>query len=138
MEKDLRKEKTGFKASLTVEMSIILPMVIFIIFLLIHTAFYYHDKAVITGAVSETVNKCVEAVRDNNENKINPEMLLRKRVNGRLIMLEVKDLNIDMSDKRIVAELKAAKWKFRTKIHMEAAVTYPEEKLRSKQKREEN
>ena len=42
------------KGSMTVEMSFLMPMIMFLIMGCILTVFYYHDKNVLSGAAYET------------------------------------------------------------------------------------
>ena len=58
------KSRGCLKGSLTVEMSFLMPMILFLIMGCILAAFYYHDKLILTGAAYETaVAGSTEAVR---------------------------------------------------------------------------
>ena len=46
--------KRELKGSAVVEMSYIIPMILFLFVMIIHAVFYYHDKAVLNGAAGET------------------------------------------------------------------------------------
>ena len=48
------KSRGCLKGSLTVEMSFLMPMILFLIMGCILAAFYYHDKLILTGAAYET------------------------------------------------------------------------------------
>ena len=47
-------KKFHVQGSMTVEMSFLMPMVLFLIMGCILTAFYYHDKNILSGAAYET------------------------------------------------------------------------------------
>ena len=126
------------KGSITVEMSYILPIAVFLIFLLIHTAFFYHDKAVLCGAAAETVEQAVEYARVDR-NDVSLESFFRGRISNKLIFLDLQSVNVSVSGSKINVVIKAGKWKFSSTINIQGNVPYPEKKLRIKQKlREEN
>ena len=126
------------KGTITVEMSYILPIAIFLIFLLIHTAFFYHDKAVLSGAAAETVEQAAEYARlDRNDRSL--EAFCKGRISNKLIFLDLQSVNVSVSGSKINVGIKAGKWKFSSTINIQGNVPYPEKKLRIKQKlREEN
>ena len=52
------------KGSYVIEMSYIMPIFLGLFMLIIHTAFYYHDKAVLNGAAGETAVLGSQAARE--------------------------------------------------------------------------
>ena len=130
------KEK-GLKGSLTVEMSYILPMVIMLIFLLINTVFYYHDKAVLSGAVAETVETGIEDIRSGENDGEDLETYLKKRVGRKLIFLRPVSYSVKKTDTRVSVKVDAAKGPFKTSVYLEGKVPYPEKELREKKKAED-
>lgn len=134
---NLDKEK-GLRGSLTVEMSYVLPMIIMLIFLLINTVFYYHDKAVLSGAVAETVEMGIENTRSSSKNDgVDLETYLKKRVGRKLIFLRPVSYSIKKADTRISVKVDAAKGPFMTSVYLEGRVPYPEKELREKKKAED-
>ena len=53
-------KKFHVQGSMTVEMSFLMPMVLFLIMGCILTAFYYHDKNILSGAAYEYVSVKME------------------------------------------------------------------------------
>lgn len=131
------KEEKSLKGSVTVEMSYVLPMVIFLIFIIIYTVFYYHDKAVLAGAVAETVEQGVEDVRNDREDGIDLDMYLKNRIGNKLIWLKTTSLSTHKTKDKIKVKVKAENKFFKTTVYLEGTVPYPEEKLREKKKAED-
>ena len=137
---DIRKEiaNRSLKGSVTVEMSYILPITILLIFLLIHTAFYYHDKAVLSGTATETVEQAVEYARSNKENE-SLEDFCKERISNKLIFLNLQSVSASISGNKVKVEIKAGRWKFHSTVSIQGNIPYPEKKLREQQRlREEN
>ena len=134
--KKIRAEK-GFSGSITVEMSYVLPMIVIIIFVLIYTVFYYHDKAVLSGAVAETVEQGIEDVRNDNNDRTDLKVYLKNRIGNKLIWLKVSKINISKTSNRVKVSVLAEKKFFKTKVYLEGSVPYPEERLREKKKVED-
>ena len=130
-------EKKKLSGSVTVEMSFVLPMIIFIIFLLINTVFYYHDKAVLSGAVAETVEQGIEDIREDKNSSIDLESYLRARIGRKLVFLRPTGLSATKSEDKVKVRVEAEKGAFRTSVYLEGDVPYPEEKLREKKKAED-
>lgn len=130
-------EKKELSGSVTVEMSFVLPMIIFIIFLLINTVFYYHDKAVLSGAVAETVEQGIEDIREDKNSSIDLESYLRARIGRKLVFLRPTGLSATKSEDKVKVRVEAEKGAFRTSVYLEGDVPYPEEKLREKKKAED-
>ena len=133
----IKSRKKELKGSITVEMSFILPMIIFIIFLLINTVFYYHDKAVLSGAVAETVEQGIEDIREDKNSSTDLESYLRSRIGKKLIFLRPTGISATKSDNKVRIKVDAGKGAFKTSVHLEGDVPYPEEKLREKKKAED-
>ena len=70
--------KRAARGSTVVEMSYIIPMFLGLFVLIMHAVFYYHDKAVLNGAASETAILGVQAERRADETEDNPESFDRK------------------------------------------------------------
>lgn len=79
-------------ASFTVEMSVLMPMILFLIMGCILAAFYYHDKSILSGAAYETAVVGSTKMREKNGIKEEElEALLKERIRGKcILMTEVK------------------------------------------------
>ena len=135
----MNKDHKGraLKGSITVEMSYVLPLIIFVIFILIYTVFYYHDKAVLAGAVAETVEQGIEDIRNDNDEALDLEAYMKKRTGSKLIWLNVSSINISVSEEKVKVKADAQKKFFHTSVCLEGTVPYPEKKLREKKKVED-
>lgn len=133
----LIKQRKNLKGSITVEMSYVLPIIIFLIFLLIHTVFYYHDKAVLAGAVAESVEQGIEDVRSDKDEESDLNAYLRGRIGNKLIWLRTTSLSAEKQEDVVRVRVDAGRWIFRTSVYLEGRVPYPEKELREKKKAEE-
>ncbi len=59
-----------YRASVTIEMSYIMPFILFIIFILINTTFYFHDKIIMSGIAGETLVVMTQHEREVGKEKI--------------------------------------------------------------------
>jgi len=119
-------------ASMTIETSIIIPLVLFMIMGLILTTFYFHDKNILNGAASETA--IVGSAKLRGSEKISGEELesfCRERIQGKCIFLVSHQVNITVLDTEVMVEVTAEKKDFSISVVKRAAVTEPEKKIRN-------
>lgn len=75
------------RGSMTVEMSFLMPMILFLIMGCILAVFYYHDKNILSGAAYETaVAGSTKAREKGGVTKEELEQLLQDRVRGKCIL----------------------------------------------------
>ena len=55
-------KRKSLKGSAVIEMSYIIPLFLGLFVLIMHTVFYFHDKAILNGAASETAVLGAQAV----------------------------------------------------------------------------
>ncbi len=119
-------------ASMTIEMSIIIPLVLFMIMGLILTIFYFHDKNILNGAASETAFVGSAKLRESGEIREEElERFCRERIQGKCIFLVSLQIDITVSDTEVMVEVTAEKKDFSISVVKRAAVTEPEKKIRN-------
>lgn len=121
-----RKE---FKGSAVVEMSYIIPLFLGLFVLLVHAVFYYHDKAVLTGAAQETAILGAQAAR-RPETEYDLEAFFRERIEGKLIYMTEPELSVEESRDRVQAAASAGKGIMKLAVCQKAEIVRPEEDLR--------
>ena len=92
-----------------IEMSYIMPLFFSLFVIIIHTVFYYHDKAIIGGAAAESAVMGAQYVRRYDKN-YDIEAFFQEKIHGKLIY---------MTDVNVIAEVKRT-----------ADIVNPEKKIR--------
>lgn len=119
------------KASLTIEMSLLIPLILSIFMGIILSVFYQYDKNILHGAAYETAAAGSLMMREKEEvTETELEALCRERLKGKLIFLTSVGINIGIEEEEIVVTLSARKGRYRALIEKRAAVTEPEKKIR--------
>lgn len=120
-------------ASFTVEMSVLMPMILFLIMGCILAAFYYHDKSILSGAAYETAVVGSTKMREKNGIKEEElEALLKERIRGKCILMTEVKTSVDISKKEIRIGASVSHGKMRIEVVKAAAVTEPEKQIRKK------
>lgn len=123
------------RGSMTVEMSFLMPMVLFLIMGCILAVFYYHDKNVISGAAYETA--VVGSTRMRERDGIDEgelEALYAERIEGKCILFAGSSTQVRVGEKEIEVKVTAQKGRFRLSVLKKSAVTDPERYIRDRQR----
>lgn len=126
------------KGSMTVEMSFLMPMIMFLIMGCILAVFYYHDKNVLSGAAYETAVAGSTRMRERdgiNEGEL--EALYAERTEGKCILFAGSSAQVSVGEKEIVVEATAQKGRFVLSVLKKAAVTDPEKYIRDRRRMKE-
>lgn len=120
------------KGSLTIEMSVIVP-VVFVIFVgIILAVFYYHDKNILNGAAYETA--VVGSSKMREKEKITEEELeeyCSDRLRRKCIFLTTVNIEVCIEEEEIIVSLTARENGFRVSVTKKSALTEPEKKIRN-------
>ena len=128
------KSRGCLKGSLTVEMSFLMPMILFLIMGCILAAFYYHDKLILTGAAYET------AVAGSTKARVKAgqlESLFVQRVKGKCILASNAQANVKVRKDEIEVNAIASYGQMKISVVTKAAVTEPEKHIRDMQRLKE-
>lgn len=126
------------KGSMTVEMSFLMPMIMFLIMGCILAVFYYHDKNVLSGAAYETAVAGSTRMRERDgidEGEL--EALYAERTEGKCILFAGSSAQVSVGGKEIVVEATAQKGRFMLSVLKKAAVTDPEKYIRDRRRMKE-
>lgn len=123
-------KKCGVKGSAVVEMSYIMPVILLLTVMVIHAVFYYHDKAVLNGAASETAVLGAQMERRQRTMEYDLEEFFRERIEGKLIFMTDTVVSAEKSDREVSVEVSASKGRMKLKIRQKAVIARPEEKIR--------
>ncbi len=119
------------KASMTVEMSYLMPIVLFLMMDCIFVSFYFHDRNIISGAAYETA--VVGSTKMRKGTAVTPEELqelYQERIHGKCIFFSGTSADIAVGEEEIRVSVTARKGRLSTSVEKKAAVTEPEKKIR--------
>lgn len=120
------------KASITIEMAYVMPIVVLVFLLTIYTIFYYHDKNILIGAAGETAVLGAQIERQKEENKADLHNFYRERVRGKLVLLHLTEIEVTKGKKWIEVTAWAGKTRMRVSVRQKAIIPEPEKKIRKK------
>lgn len=121
--------KRELKGSAVVEMSYIIPMILFLFVMIIHAVFYYHDKAVLNGAAGETAVLGAQTARRKGT-EYDLEEFFHNRTEGKLIYMTDPDVSVEEDEESVTVKVSAARSFMRLSIYQRALIVKPEEKIR--------
>lgn len=117
--------------SITVEMSFLMPMILFLILSCILAVFYYHDKNIISGAAYETA--VVGSTKAREREGVTAEELqelFEQRLQGKCILFPGVRAKIGVGEKEIKVEVRASWNRIQMATVKYASVTEPETYIR--------
>lgn len=115
----------------TVEMSLIAPLILFLLMSSIFGVFYFHDKNIIAGAVYETV--AVGGTKAREKEKADAgelEQLFQERIKGKCILLGEVSASVSVSDGEIEVTADGYGRGMKVSVSRRIYVTEPEKKIR--------
>ena len=90
-------KKYMVRGSMTVEMSVLMPMILFLIMGCILAVFYFHDKNILSGTAYETA--VVGSTKARDKNGVKPgelEALFHQRVKDKCILLTRTQVSVQI------------------------------------------
>lgn len=127
------KSRRRLEGSFTVEMSVIVPVILFLILECILVFFYYHDKNILAGAAYETaVAGSTKAREENGADKAELEAMFQERIRGKCILFSGGQASVRITDEAVTVQVRAQKREMKIDLACKAAVTVPEQKIRAK------
>ncbi len=124
-------KRSTVRGSMTVEMSFLMPMILFLIMECILAVFYYHDKNILSGAAYETVVVGSTKMREKNGVKKGElENLFRQRSGGKCILFGTSEVTAAVSEEEVKVTVTASRRWMKVSVVKKAAVTEPETYIR--------
>ena len=115
----------------SVEMSFLMPMILFLIMGCILTVFYYHDKNILSGAAYETAVVGSTKAREKDGVKEGElETLFYERVKNKCIMFVRPQVSVNVEKEEIEIIAAASRKYMKISVSKKAAITNPEKKIR--------
>ena len=123
--------KRTLNGVITVEMSYLIPIILLIFAMTVHTVFYFHDKNILIGAAAETAVLGTQTDRKPDEN-VDLDSFFSERISGKLILFSGADVYIEDSKEWIQVEAVAGNGRRTLRIVQRAVITEPEKNIRRK------
>lgn len=117
------------KASSVIEMSYIMPLFLSMFVLIVHTTFFYHDKAVINGAAAETAVVSAQYIRKKGT-EYDMENFFRERLGSKLIFMSDVSIEVDQGEDLITVSAEAERMFMKINVCQKAVISEPEKRIR--------
>lgn len=123
------------KASATVELVYIMPVIFLAFIALVYILFYLHDKNIISGAAYETaVVGCQKLRWDEEDTEEQMRKLFRERTAGKLLFFARADAELVIEKDMVTVKARAAKRRMSIYTEQRCSVTKPEKFIRDMRK----
>ena len=122
-------KRKSLKGSAVIEMSYIIPLFLGFFVLIMHTVFYFHDKAILNGAASETAVLGAQAERRAGT-EYDLEEFFRERTDNKLIYMTEVNVEVRETGKEITVSAEAYKNFMGIEVSQKALIVKPEENIR--------
>ena len=120
---------------ITVEMTYIMSVILFIFFLCVLGIFYYHDKEILSACAYETVAVAGTKVREKDEvTEALVREIFEERVRGKCILFSSVNAEAFVDEEEITVVASARKRKMRVSVSETARITDPEKRIRDRRK----
>lgn len=120
------------KGMITLEMAYIVPVILTLFFLCVLGLFYYHDKDVAAACAYEAA--VVGSTKAREKDEVTDSLVnavFQERIRGKCILFGSMSVNTMIDKERITVTARAARRGMRLSVEESAAVTKPEEKIRT-------
>ena len=122
-------KRKSLKGSAVIEMSYIIPLFLGLFVLIMHTVFYFHDKAILNGAASETAVLGAQAERRAGT-EYDLEEFFRERTDDKLIYMTEVTVEVRETGKEITVSAEVYKNFMGIEVSQKALIVKPEENIR--------
>ena len=122
-------KRKSLKGSAVIEMSYIIPLFLGLFVLIMHTVLYFHDKAILNGAASETAVLGAQAERRAGT-EYDLEEFFRERTGDKLIYMTEVTVEVRETGKEITVSAEAYKNFMGIEVSQKALIVKPEENIR--------
>ncbi len=124
-------KKYVVQGSMTVEMSFLMPVVLFLMMECILAVFYFHDKNILSGAAYETAVVGSTKMREKEGIKEGElKTLFYQRMNHKCILFVHPHVSVKADHDEIQVVVSDSRKYMKVSVMKRAAVTEPEKKIR--------
>lgn len=128
-------KKHGLNASFTIEMSFLIPIILFVFMEIVLCVFYFHDKNVLNSVAYEAA--VVGSSKLRTKDGISEEELntfLKDRIRGKCVLFSSCQISTSMQEEEVLVEIHARKKGYTVSIEKKAKVTDPEKRIRDRRR----
>ena len=128
-------KKHGLNASFTIEMSFLIPIILFIFMEIVLCVFYFHDKNILNSAAYEAA--VVGSSKQRMKEGISEEELntfLKERIKGKCILFSSCQMSVSIQEEEVIVQVRARKNGYTVSIEKRAKVTEPEKRIRDRRR----
>ncbi len=124
--------KKQFKASTTIELACMMPVILLAFTSIIYLAFYFHDKSILYSVLMEgaIIQKQQLHAQDPIE-EADLEKYIQNQLSNKLLFFELSSLDIVVTSNKINLEAIIEKHKLRVKEKNQMVLKKPEEGIRN-------
>lgn len=127
----MRKRQKG---SFTIEATMIIPILLFLIATMITILFYWHDRTVLKGLVYETAAIGAERGADAGELEAYATELLV----GKLLWFSTATVTVKKEENQVFVKVEASRQRMKARAQLTMPITTPEKTIRRKEYIDEN
>lgn len=115
------------KGSITIEASIIVPLILFVFVVLLHILFYYHDKNILMVTAHETL-ALGSGYQELKEEEL--ERYFQSRIKHKLMLFQDVESEIQITNHNVIINCEARKHVMRIQFEHMVKRTQPEAYIR--------
>lgn len=120
-----------YRGTAIIEMTYIMPLVIFVWIGIIFMLFYFHDKNILTGAAYETA--VVGSELYHSEEKVERQRVenyFQKRIDNKLLFFSGAEVEVKTDSHKIYVSVRADEKKMKVLVKSRAELSIPERDVR--------
>lgn len=123
--------KKQIQGSVTIEAAVIVPLILLLFVIALHTLFYYHDKNILEAVAHETMalGSHEKALRDEEL-----EEYFQSRIQGRLLLFRTIESKIENKEREVALICSGQKGQMSIRLERVMAISKPERYIRNVRK----
>ena len=131
----VREKRIWLAGSLTVEMSLLMPLILLLLMSSILAVFYFHDKNILAGAAYETAAVAGTRAREEEGTEAGEmEALFRERAEGKCILFPTPSASVEITEAEVTVSARVSRGRFGLTVEKKMAVTHPEKEIRDRKR----
>lgn len=123
--------KKQIQGSVTIEAAVIVPLILLLFVIALHTLFYYHDKNILEAVAHETM------ALGSHEKELQDEELeeyFQSRIQGRLLLFRTIESKIENKEREVELVCSGQKGQMSIRLERVMAISKPERYIRNVRK----
>ena len=131
----MRRKRIWLTGSLTVEMSLLMPLILLLLMSSILAVFYFHDKNILAGAAYETAAVAGNEDPGEGEDRCGGTgSAFSERIQGKCILFPTPDAQVEIKRQEITVRASVQRGRFGLSVEKKIPVTEPEKEIRDRKR----